>query len=128
MTKKSQDSKKVSDYGDYKTVEIPHLRATVRFFDLSKLKGIPIQGSAYTCILGEESKNGAVEIGIFFEDIKGTVKMLERQPTIGHEIVHAIQILCEKRSMKVENEVEHLAYIYHYLHEQLLGIHINPSK
>lgn len=93
----------------YKTVEIPHLRFKVYFLDMSKLKGVEIKGSGYTCVFEENSAC------IFIEDIKKSVKSLERIPTIAHEILHVIQILCEKYQMKIENEQEHTAYLMHYL-------------
>ena len=107
-----------------KEIKIPHLKYTVNVYDLSKLgmqneMGVPmdIKGSGYTCVSGE------YECSIFIEDLENSVKMIERIPTIAHECMHAIQIMCEKFGMKVENEQEHTAYLMHYLLEEILTPH-----
>lgn len=113
--------KKENKFNSYKVVELPHIRAAVYFLDIKELKGVKNEESGFTCILGESKEDSSIEIGIFYQDIEELVKHLENAPLMGHEIFHAIQILCEQRAMKIENEVEHLAYIFHYLFEQLLA-------
>ena len=98
----------------YKKVCIPHLCINVYFKDLSELQGIEKKGSGYTCLFGENS------ICVFIENIKTSVKKPECFPTIAHEVMHVIQILCEKFSMRVENEQEHTAYLTHYLLHEIL--------
>ena len=103
----------------FKEVEFPHLRAKVKFFDLSKLKGVPIQGSGYTNIMSvDELRN--IEIGVFFEDIEANLKKIECMPYIFHEIIHAIQYICEERGMDMELEKESVAYMATYLLESIL--------
>lgn len=110
----------------YKTVDIPHLRAKVHFCDMSKLKGVPIEGSGYTCIIGE-SDDMHLDIGVFYEDIEDSIKRIECMPMIFHEIMHVIQALCEARSMVIEEEKEHTGYLTSYLTEQLLELHSKPE-
>ncbi len=101
-------------------IKIPHLGYTVKVFDLSKLTmqnemSVPmdILGSGYTVVSGE------YECSIFIEDLENSKKMIDRIPTIAHECMHVVQILCEKFAMKVENEQEHTAYILQYLLEEI---------
>lgn len=104
-----------------KEISIPHLQYKVKVYDLSKLHmqnemSVPmeIRGSGYTCISGE------YECSIFIEDLEKSKTMIERIPTIAHECMHTIQIICEKFGMKVENEQEHTAYLMHYLLEEII--------
>nr|AKH47789.1 hypothetical protein [uncultured marine virus] len=103
----------------YKFVEIPHLRVTVYFMDLTKLKGVEIQGSAYTTIF-DEDENMNLNIGVFYEKIEKNVKRIECMPMIIHEIVHALQYICERRNIDMEEEKEHMGYMASYLTEKLL--------
>ena len=105
----------------YREVELPHLRASVKFLDMSKLKGIPSKGAGFTTIFERKENDGGVNIAVFFQDIEDTVKHIENTPIIAHELVHVIQHLCEHMSSDINNEVEHTAYLMHYLMEQLLG-------
>lgn len=111
-----------------KEIKIPHLQYTVKVFDLSVLNmqnemGVPvnIKGSGYTCVSGE------YECSIFIEDLENSKNMIERIPTIAHECMHAIQIMCEKFGMKVEYEQEHTAYLMHYLLKQITETDPNPT-
>lgn len=99
----------------YKKIEIPHLRFNVYFMDLSKLQGVPKLGAGYTCIFEDNSAT------VFLQDIEKNVKRIEFTPYIAHEIMHVIQIICEKFSMRVEIEQEHTAYIMHYLMDKLIN-------
>ena len=99
----------------YKTVNIPHLYFTVKFMDLEYLRGVEIQGVAYTAM---DEKDGAT---IFIQDIEKSIKNPVFFPILAHEIMHVIQILCDRTSMKVETEQEHTAYLMTYLLNELLG-------
>ena len=101
----------------FKTIELPHLRYKVHFMDISKLvlQGGEKLGGGYT------AESGDMECTIFLDDIANTVKRIENMPIIAHEIMHAIQIICEKYHMRVETEQEHTAYIFHYIMEQLIS-------
>ena len=98
----------------FKTVEIPHLRHTVKFMDLSQLQGVEIKGSGCTAI---EDENTTL---VFFEDIENTVTDINLAPWVAHELVHVLQILCEKISANFTNEQEHMAYLMHYLFTNLI--------
>ena len=76
------------------------------------LRGAEIKGSGFTAITGDN------ECTIFIEDIENTKKTISRSPYVAHEVVHVLQILCEKFHMKAENEQEHLAYIAFYILEE----------
>jgi hypothetical protein len=109
------------DIDYYKKVEIPHVRFTVFFFDLTKLQGVPKLGAGYTCVFDDTfSTTGETKVCIFLEDIEENVKRIEFMPYIAHEIIHAIQILCENTGMQIHEEKEHTAYIMHYLMEQVI--------
>lgn len=97
----------------YKTIEIPHIRHTVKFYDISQLNGVEIKGSGYTSI---EDENTTL---VFFEDIKNTVNDIKLSAWVAHELVHVLQIICEKLGARFENEQEHMAYIMHYLMSEL---------
>jgi hypothetical protein len=48
-------------------------------------------------------------------------------PMIFHEIVHALQYICERRGIDMEEEKEHMGYLASFLTEQLLGLHPTPN-
>ena len=73
----------------FKIIEIPHLRYKVRFLDLSKLQGIPKNGSGLTI------QTGDLETSVFIEKIEKTIKRPETMPYIAHEIMHVIQNIME---------------------------------
>jgi hypothetical protein len=100
----------------YKEILIPHVGMTVLFMDMSQLNGNPkeTQGAGYTAIFGENT------IGVFIEDIEKSVTMPERFPYFAHEVVHVLQIICEKFAMRFENEIEHMAYLMHYILQEVL--------
>jgi len=104
----------MKNFDYHKKAELPHLRATVYFADMSKLQGIEHWGSAYTMVMGEPKKDMRLDIIVFVKDILKS-KEFDLSPIISHEIVHVLQILCEERAMKFEDEVEHCAYIMTYL-------------
>jgi len=108
-------SKRKKVNNKYKTVEIPHLRFEVHFMDIKWLRGVDIKGAGFTCISGED------EATVFLEDIENTVKNIALMPFLAHEIMHVIQILCDRFSMKIEQEQEHTAYLMHYLMDKLIN-------
>lgn len=103
----------------FKEVSFPHLRATVKFFDLSKLQGVPIKGAGYTTLMTQD-ENGCLEVGVFLEEIERNIKKLHCTPYVYHEITHAVQYICQERGIEMQNEMESVAYMVHYLGEQLL--------
>ena len=103
-----------------KEIKIPHLKFTVKVMDLSLLNmqnemsvPVSIKGSGFTVVSGD------CEATIFLEDLENTIKDSSRFSTIAHECMHVIQIICEKFSMKIENEQEHTAYIMNYLLDEI---------
>lgn len=98
---------------EFKIIEIPHIRHTVKFYDMSQLVGLEIKGSGYTAV---QDENTTI---VFFEDIQNTVRDIKLSAWIAHELVHVLQIICEKISARFENEQEHMAYIMHYLMTEL---------
>ena len=121
--------KKKNEINYYKKVELPHVRFTVYFMDLSNLMGVPQLGAGYTCVLEDTfQKDGRTNVCIFLQDIEENVKNIEFIPYIAHEIMHALQILCKNLSMRIEEEQEHTAYLMHYLLEQALTPPITNNK
>lgn len=113
--------RKSSEIDYYKKVHIPHVRFTVYFIDLSKLQGVPRLGAGYTCVFENTyHEDGKTTVCIFLQDIKENVKKIEFMPYVAHEIMHALQILCENTGMQIEQEKEHTAYLMHYLMEALI--------
>lgn len=104
----------------FKTVPIPHLKCNINFMDMEYLQGIEHKGSGFTCI-GEDG-----DICVFIEEISKSSTALSSMPTIAHEIVHVIQILCERHGMKMENEQEHTAYLMYYLLSEVIGRDLKP--
>jgi len=98
----------------YKTIKIPHLRHEIRFMDMSMMSGVEIKGSGFTA---KQDENITI---VFFEDIENTLKKVESAPYIAHELVHVLQILCEKIHSDIVDEQEHMAYIMHYIYSELL--------
>ena len=120
---------KKNEINYYKKVELPHVRFTVYFMDLSNLMGVPQLGAGYTCVLEDTfKKDGRTNVCIFLQDIEENVKNIEFVPYIAHEIMHALQILCENLGMQIEEEKEHTAYLMHYLLEQALTPPITNNK
>ena len=115
MNDKQEEKKQIY----YKKIDFPHLRASFQFLDLSKLKGVPIVGSGYTTIMSKDEFE-SIEIGIFLEEIEKNIKKIECMPYIFHEIIHALQYLCEERGMDMGEEKEGVAYIGTYLLQELL--------
>lgn len=109
----------------YKSVKIPHLRVSVHFMDLSKLQGVKKEGSAYTTII-QQDEDMNLEVGVFYEDIAKNVRKIVCMPMIVHEIIHALQYICEQRGIDMEEEKEHIGYLASYLMENLLGL--SPTK
>lgn len=104
----------------YRTVELPFLRATVHFLDMSKLQGIDIKGSGYTTVMNENPENGGISIAIFYEKIEETVRGIHHMPMVFHEITHAMQFICRSRNINMTEETEMVAYLLGYLAEELL--------
>lgn len=115
MNKKEQ-----IDY--FKKAYLPHIRTTVYFMDISKLRGIEIGNAGGYCVVFNDTfqETGKTEICIFLRDIKENSKNIKYMPHASHEIMHAIQIMCKNLNMKVEDEMEHTAYIMFYLLETLI--------
>lgn len=108
----------MKDEDFYKVIRLPHLRFTLYVQDMSKLQGIEIKGAGYTTIL--ESSEDEVKACIFFQDVKEMVKLPQNFPIIAHEVTHIIQLLCEEYSMDIRTEMEHTAYIMHFILEEIL--------
>ena len=106
----------------FRKIEIPHVRFTVYFMDMSKLMGVPKRGAGCTCVLEDTfQEDGRTNVCIFLQDISENIKRIEFVPYLAHEIMHALQILCENLTMKIEEEKEHTAYLMHYLLEETLS-------
>lgn len=103
----------------YKSVCLPHIRTTVHFLDLSKLKDVPITGSAYTIKMGDDPYK--IDICVFIKNIKSSTKKIMWMPIIAHELVHVIQLICSEIQTNIQEEQEHMAYIMTYLMGELLG-------
>jgi len=98
----------------YKTVKLPHIRHTIEFYDMKYLQGVEIKGSGFTAVKDVDTTM------VFFEDIEKTVQDVKLAPWVSHELVHVLQIITEKLSASFESEQEHMAYIMHYMYEELI--------
>lgn len=114
--KELESVKKCEKFKSYKSVEIPHLRHTVHFADMSKLvlEGDEIKGAGYTVNGGEN------ETYVFYQDIEKLIKDPIQAPIIAHELVHVLETLCNKIGSDLTCESEHMAYIMTYLYEKLI--------
>ncbi len=97
----------------FKQINLPHLNITINFMDMSQLRGTDIMGFGMTCEMDDD-------IVIFIQDIEKSVTELDKMPYIAHEVVHALQIICNRIQAKAENEQEHLAYIMSYVLSELI--------
>lgn len=103
-----------------KTISIPHLRACVHLVELDDVfQGSEQKGCAYTFIMNEDEKTIQLDIGIAIKEIEKSL-IPENANILAHEFMHVIQILCEKRNMKINEEKEHTAFIMNYLMEKSL--------
>ena len=102
----------------FKTIDIPHLSFTVHFMDLSNVQGLPKiehKGVGFTCTIGETD----TEVLVAFKNIKTFIKEKKNAPYIAHELIHVLQLICERYQMTFKNEVEHMAYLMTYLYKKL---------
>jgi hypothetical protein len=98
----------------FKEINLPHINTEIKFMDMSKMTGEPIKGFGMTCEMDDGS------IIIFIQDIEKSVKELDKMPYVAHEVIHAIQIICERLHAKAENEIEHFGYIMSYVLQELI--------
>lgn len=113
---------KIENVKSYKAVELPHIRTTVYFMDMSQLKGVPIEGSAYTVEMDYDQRK--INIAVFIEDIENSVKDMKWMPIIAHELMHVMQIICERIGAQIEEEKEHTAHMTSHLFAELIGLSI----
>lgn len=108
----------------YKKVSLPHIRTTVYFLDMKQLKGMPIQGSAYTMPMGDYTGklSSDMKICVFIENIEKNVKKMTWMPIIAHEITHVLQYICEGIGAEIQEEKEHTAHMMSYMFAELLGL------
>lgn len=116
MEKEMSTVEKCESFKPWKSVEIPHLRHTVQFADLSKLvlQGDEVRGAGYTIRFSEDVTC------VFYQDIEKLVNDPIQAPIIAHELVHVLEHLLDKIGSRLEEESEHMAYIMTYLYEKLL--------
>ena len=106
----------------FRTICLPHLDYTVYVKDLSELKLINESGvEEQIATGGYTTKIDHSSCAIFFEDIKNSSKNIVAIPYLAHEVMHVIQLLCERSQMKVEEEKEHTAYLMHYILNQIIN-------
>jgi len=106
----------------YKTVELPHLRTTVAFYDMSHYPGNP-EGPGHCMVMynPDGSDRWPFEIRVLYQDIEETVKDVACMPIVVHELTHVLQHICERFQMAFEKEEEHMAYIMTYLLDELIN-------
>lgn len=94
---------------------IPHLDYTVRLLDTSKAKG--------------EARHFLKQVyGVTWKkDLSESVIYLPLPlkhgdwATLGHEIVHVLQNICQSKGIQFENETEHTAYLFQYIFNTFTG-------
>ena len=91
-----------------KTVYLPHINYTVKF---RLFKKPPETISNAIVWIKRDDANSCT--------IFSPAKTLPS--SLAHEIMHAIQYICIDRHMRIENEIEHTAYLMQYLLGQALG-------
>jgi hypothetical protein len=104
-----------------KRVVLPHLRATVHFFDMTSLVMDDRKGPAFTMYM-TRPKSKHIDVSIFYEELVKSTEDLKCMPMIMHEIIHGLQYICENRGIDMAEEKEHIAYMSSYLIEQLMDI------
>ena len=110
-----------------KKIVLPHLyNFEVIVTDLKDVHGIEEQmpksgGAGFTM----ETDTGAA---VAFHNYKESIKDISFAPVVAHEIVHVIQIICERYKFTIENEQEHMAWIMTYLMCQIMNVEISAPK
>lgn len=41
--------------------------------------------------------------------------------TVAHEVLHILQLICQHRNIKMEEEMEHMGYLMQYIHNEIYG-------
>jgi len=48
--------------------------------------------------------------------------------TVAHEILHALQFICRRRNIVMEDETEHMGYLMQYIFNEIYDREYSPSK
>lgn len=89
-------------------IYIPHLDYEVLVKPISGAKDLP-DGS---CAFARNVSCGVVEL--YFAKMASP-------PTVTHECVHAVQMICNSKMIDMVSEMEHVAYMVDYLVAKVLG-------
>jgi hypothetical protein len=95
-------------------ITIPHLKYSVEIKDIKK------GDKTYTDKLNVRAyaeRDDSNKTTIY---IKLPIKRDELS-TLCHELIHAMQNMCQDRNIRFENEEEHIGYIFQYLINEILG-------
>lgn len=89
-------------------IKIEHLGYVIHF-----KKQKPPRGDLVACVI-QEDKNSSI---IYFP-----VKLnLMNTPLLAHEVLHAIQFMCESRLIDMIKEKENVGYLMSYIMNKILG-------
>jgi hypothetical protein len=84
---------------------IPHLDYFVYVKDISEGKGQPVWAEAF-CQADENSKECTIYLA---KNKKIPVELL------AHEVLHAVQFICRRRNINMNDELENVGYLMQYI-------------
>lgn len=91
-------------------VDIPHLNYKVYYGISSK----EFTGRQEKSVMFAENTNKNTGTIIFRK------KPTELESgTVAHEIVHILQYICKRRNITMEDEIEHMGYLMHYIFNEI---------
>lgn len=103
-----------------------------------KIYSIPIPHLAYKIVYGVDPKEfvGRQTNSQMFTEDKDrhtAVIVFRKTPTdleggtVAHEIMHALQYMCRRRNICMEDELEHMGYLMQYIFNEIYGRKYNIS-
>lgn len=99
-------------------IVINHIGYTIKVFDIKDAQNdvlILFQSGVRAIAKDRDKMNG--EIYLTFP-----IKSAD-YATIGHEIIHIMQYICRSRGIEFTEELEHIAYMWHYVFNEIRGFH-----
>ncbi len=97
-------------------IKIPHIGYTVTIQDIKTAKGEArdfLSKGYLACAHRVDLNNSTIYVTL-------PIKVKDHA-TLGHEIIHVLQHICDSRGIEFIHEQEHIAYIYQYIFNEATG-------
>lgn len=89
-------------------IKIEHLGYVIHF-----KKQKPPRGDLVACVIQEDKNNSTIYFPVKLN--------LMNTPLLAHEVLHAIQFMCESRLIDMIKEKENVGYLMSYIMNKILG-------